>query len=119
LHSRNRYGEYEVYDECDGVYCKPRKGKIIINGIILIVITTANDQNVGKNDMSNARKYFCKGIIWLLSTAVKRALHIHPIINHRYSKLTFRSLANVLEVSMAYAGLYPLIYPGWALDDYY
>jgi hypothetical protein len=69
--------------------------------------------------MMIARKYFCKGIISLLSTAVKRALHIHPIINHHRSKLTFRSLANVLEVSMAYAGLYPPIYPGWALDDYY
>jgi light-regulated signal transduction histidine kinase (bacteriophytochrome) len=67
-----------------------------------------------------ARKYFCKNIIKLLATAVKQALHIHPIINnHHHSKFTFRSLLNALEVSMAYAALYPPIYCGCAFDDYY
>lgn len=71
--------------------------------------------------MMTARKYFCKDIIQLLAIAVKQAIHIHPIINNHHddSKLTFRSLVNVLEVSMAYAALYPPIYPGWASDDYY
>jgi light-regulated signal transduction histidine kinase (bacteriophytochrome) len=70
--------------------------------------------------MMTARKYFCKNIIKLLATAVKQALHIHPIINnHHHSKLTFRSLVNVLEVSMAYTALYPPIYPGWVSDDWY
>jgi hypothetical protein len=70
--------------------------------------------------MMTARKYFCKNIIKLLATAVKQALHIHPIINNpHHSKLTFRSLVNVLEVSMAYAASYPPIYPGWVSDDWY
>jgi hypothetical protein len=50
--------------------------------------------------MMTAIKYFCKDIIQLLTTAVKQAIHIHPIINHRHSKLNFRSLVNVLEVTM-------------------
>jgi hypothetical protein len=67
-----------------------------------------------------ARIYFCKNIVKLLATAVKQALHIRTIINnHHHSKLTLRSLVNVLEVSMAYAALYPPIYPGWISDDWY
>ncbi len=70
--------------------------------------------------MMIARIYFCKNIIKLLATAVKQALHIHPIINnHHSSKLTFRNLVSILEVSMAYAASYPPIYPGWASDDWY
>jgi hypothetical protein len=69
--------------------------------------------------MMTAIKYFCKDIIQLLITAVKQAIHIHPIINHRHPKLNFRSLVNVLEVTMAYAALYPPIYCGCAFDDYY